>query len=325
MTICLPSQKSKGYDYGKLFAKRSEKLGNEKIQRKPSPSHLSPSSPGHRMRGLKSKSKPSPTPTRNTTQIDRDPKKNAIDVAGSNIGNDNAHLDRMKGSVGAVRPANSTSNGSDSSQTSSAFTTNARKINEVYPDFSVEEAETLLQMHNNDVQKCLTIILENSVTHVRKYIAEAHARAVVQSLVVKDSTQGGFTPVDDQKTAKSLADEEKKKAYEAKMKRALQKGFLCYKHALSSSKRQRRYIYVTSDFKHFAWRALTKSKDAKTFAVSDIQRIENGVSFADDHLTVSLQLTTRPVNLEFEDQDTRDAFVEAFTWLLKATLDGRLY
>ena len=193
----------------------------------------------------------------------------------------------------------------------------------MYPDFSVEEAETLLQMHNNDIQKCLTMILENSVTFVRKYIAEAHARAVVQSLVVKDSTQSGFTPVDDQNARKKISDEEEK-AYEAKMKRALQKGFLCYKHALSSSKRQRRYIYVTSDFKHFAWRALTKSKDAKTFAVSDIQRIENGVSFADDRLTVSLQLTTRPVNLEFEDQGTRDAFVEAFTWLLKATLDGHL-
>ena len=116
-------------------------------------------------------------------------------------------------------------------------------------------------------------------------------------MVVKDSTQSGFTPVDDQNARKKISDEEEK-AYEAKMKRALQKGFLCYKHALSSSKRQRRYIYVTSDFKHFAWRALTKSKDAKTFAVSDIQRIENGVSFADDRLTVSLQLTTRPVNLE---------------------------
>ena len=72
----------------------------------------------------------------------------------------------------------------------------------MYPDFSVEEAETLLQMHNNDIQKCLTMILENSVTFVRKYIAEAHARAVVQSLVVKDSTQSGFTPVDDQNARK---------------------------------------------------------------------------------------------------------------------------
>ena len=113
------------------------------------------------------------------------------------------------------------------------------------------------------------------------------------------------------------------------MKRALQKGFLCYKHGLNSVitnfKRQRRFIYVTSDFQHFAWRALTKgSKEAKRFAVKDIHHIENGVSFADDRLTVSLKLTTRPVDLEFEDQATRDAFVEAFTWLLKNTRDGNL-
>ena len=57
------------------------------------------------------------------------------------------------------------------------------------------------------------------------------------------------------------------------MKRAL-KRFLMYKYALSSSKRQRRYIYVTSD--QTLLRVLTKSKDAKTFAVSDIQRIGNG-------------------------------------------------
>ena len=104
------SQKSKGYDYGKLFAKRSERLGNEKIQRKPSPSHLSPSSPGHRMRGLKSKSKPTPTsPGRNTTQIDRDHQLNAIGVSDSSNGNGIVHSDRMNGSVGTVHPTHSKS------------------------------------------------------------------------------------------------------------------------------------------------------------------------------------------------------------------------
>ena len=66
------------------------------------------------------------------------------------------------------------------------------------------------------------------------------------------------------------------------------------------------------------------SKETKRFAVKDIQRMENGVSFADDRLTVTLRLVTRQVNLEFEDQSTRDAFVEAFTWLLKNSRAGTL-
>ena len=69
---------------------------------------------------------------------------------------------------------------------------------------------------------------------------------------------------------------------------------------------------------------MARSKETKRFAVKDIQRMENDVSFADDRLTVTLRLVTRQVNLEFEDQSTRDAFVETFTWLLKNSRAGTL-
>ena len=106
------------------------------------------------------------------------------------------------------------------------------------------------------------------------------------------------------------------------MRRILQKGFLCYKHAARTGKRQRRYFYVTGDFRYFAWRPLQRgSTDSKRYPISDIQSIEKGnregLSLADDSLVLSLVLKKRNVDLEFENQATRDEVSQAFYWLLE--------
>ena len=62
------------------------------------------------MRGLKSKSKPTPTsPVHNTAQIDRDHQLNATGMADSSNGNGIVHSDRINGSVGTVHPTRSKS------------------------------------------------------------------------------------------------------------------------------------------------------------------------------------------------------------------------
>ena len=333
------TSKNKGYDYGKLFERRNERLSNEQIQKSKSVMHMAPTSPGHRMRGLKGKAQSSPTINNNTNKNSQGGSpKNVINQmqavreqqqqqqSMSNGTSDNGQ-NNNSGITGQSitnrslsNASNASTNSSQSNMNSPSVRKNANRINEMYPDFSVDEAQTFLQMYNNNLQQCLNMIMEKSVSYIRKHIQEAHARAVVKSMVNNDSNSPNGTNSPNNRHRI----EEEQRIRDQRMRRALKKGFLCYKHA-TTSKRQRRFIYVTSDFKHFAWRALARgSKETKRFAVKDIQGMANGASFADDRLTVTLRLVTRQVNLEFEDQSTRDAFVEAFTWLLKNSRAGTL-
>ena len=191
------------------------------------------------------------------------------------------------------------------------------KLHEVFPDLTVEECAIFLKMNDNDIQKCMTLIMDNSMEYARTAVRESNAEQASPAAAVDNRNT-------DMRAMDAEAEARRQKVRDAQMRRVLQKGFLCYKYASSNGKRQRRYFYVTGDFKFFAWRPLQRgSKDSKRFEIRDINKIvggnRDGASVGKEQLTLSLELTTRNVDLEFEDRNTRDEVLEAFQWLLAKT------
>ena len=297
---------SKGYDYGKLFERRSESLnkgmGKSKSVRALSPKQRSIIDKDVHLRASKS------SPVMNPSS----PKQAIL------VGNNSTGAGSSKSSFGSKSSGGS---GKSLEPAESFSNRPASQLHEVFPDMSIEECVQFLQINNNDLQKAMAIIMDNSVGHAKNLVADAHAHAVVRSMVQDSSGASAQNRTGEAAVFAAEAAEKKAKKKDAAMRRILQKGFLCYKHAARTTKRQRRYFYVTGDFQHFAWRPLQRgSTDSKRYPISDIQSIEkgnrDGLAVADDALVLSLVLTKRNVDLEFEDQATRDEVLEAFLWLL---------